>query len=168
MSITTASEIFLPTAEDTRLLGRRLGLNLAESLAGGKLTLPFLVTLSGDLGAGKTSLCRGICESLGVDPLEVVSPTFTLANEYKGLIEIYHLDVYRLTPEEFHDAGLYEYMTRPGLALVEWPEKMPDDFWPDKRLNLVLTFQDAGRLLTAPPTRDAFPDIERAINNMPA
>ena len=143
------SEIFLPAPEDTRLLGVRLGRNIAESLARGALTLPFLITLSGDLGAGKTSLCQGICGALGADPLEAVSPTFTLANEYSGLMEIYHLDVYRLNPDQFYDAGLSEYLSRPGLSLVEWPEKMPENFWPDKRLDLVLTFQDEGRLLRA-------------------
>lgn len=143
------SEIFLPAADDTHRVGARLGLGLAESLAKGNLTLPFLITLSGDLGAGKTSLCQGICEALGVDPREVLSPTFTLANEYQGVVEIYHLDIYRLSPNQFHDAGLGEYMYRPGLCLVEWPEKMPQNFWPDKRLDLLLTFQDEGRLLTA-------------------
>jgi tRNA threonylcarbamoyladenosine biosynthesis protein TsaE len=145
----TASEIFLPGPEDTRLAGLRLGRDLAEALAGGALTLPFLITLTGDLGAGKTSLCQGICAALGVDPLDVLSPTFTLANEYKGLVEIYHLDIYRLTPDQFYDAGLSEYLGRPGLSLVEWPEKMPEDLWPDKRLDLLLTFQGEGRLLTA-------------------
>ncbi|UQZ87941.1 tRNA (adenosine(37)-N6)-threonylcarbamoyltransferase complex ATPase subunit type 1 TsaE [Deltaproteobacteria bacterium Smac51] len=144
-----SSEIYLPSPEETRQVGGRLGKQLAESLVKGALTLPFLITLTGDLGAGKTSLCQGICEALGVDPLEVVSPTFTLANEYRGLIEIYHLDIYRLTPDQFYDAGLGEYLSRPGLSLVEWPEKMPEDFWPDKRLDLVLTFQEEGRLLTA-------------------
>jgi tRNA threonylcarbamoyladenosine biosynthesis protein TsaE len=145
----TAAEKFLPSPEDTRLAGCRLGRNLAQALDTAALTLPFLITLSGDLGAGKTSLCQGICEALGVDPLDVVSPTFTLANEYQGLVEIYHLDIYRLSPDQFYDAGLSEYLGRPGLSLVEWPEKMPDNFWPDKRLDLFLTFQGEGRLLSA-------------------
>ncbi len=149
VNMNVSAEIFLPTPEDTRLVGARLGRSLAEALAKGSLTLPFLITLTGDLGAGKTSLCQGICAALGVNPLEVVSPTFTLANEYKGLVEIYHLDVYRLTPDQFFDAGLGEYLDRPGLSLVEWPEKMPEDLWPDKRLDLSLTFQGEGRLLTA-------------------
>jgi tRNA threonylcarbamoyladenosine biosynthesis protein TsaE len=144
-----ASEIFLPAASDTHRAGARLGRIVAEALGKAELTLPFLITLTGDLGAGKTSLCQGLCEALGVDPLEVISPTFTLANEYKGLIEIYHLDIYRLSPDQFYDAGLSEYLGRPGLTLVEWPEKMPENFWPDKRLDLTLTFQDEGRLLTA-------------------
>jgi len=145
------SEIFLPGPRDTQNIGRRLGLQLYESLTSGRLTLPFLITLSGDLGAGKTTLCQGLGQALGVaEPGEIVSPTFTLANEYPGRWEIYHLDIYRLTgPDQFYEAGLDEYLYRPGLTLVEWPEKMPAEFWPEKRLDLVLTFEGDGRLLKA-------------------
>jgi len=145
------SEIFLPGPEDTRLIGLRLGGSLAEALREGRLTLPFLITLSGDLGAGKTTLCQAIGEALGVaEAGEIVSPTFALANEYQGQIEIFHLDVYRLeSVEHFYEAGLDEYLRRPGLTLLEWPEKMPSGFWPEKRLDLVLDFKGAGRVLRA-------------------
>ena len=143
------SEIFLPAAEDTFNIGVRLGADLAAALAAGSLTLPFLVTLTGDLGAGKTTLCQGLCRGLGVpDSGEVISPTFTLANEYHGQVDIFHLDLYRLTdPEQFYEAGLDEYFIRPGLTLAEWPERLPS--WPEKRLDLSLSFQDGGRMLSA-------------------
>lgn len=146
------SEIYLPSPEATLEAGTRLGSLLAANLAEGRLTLPFLITLSGDLGAGKTTLCQGLGRALGVpEPGEIVSPTFTLANEYQGRWPIFHLDIYRLSgPDQFYEAGLDEYLQRPGLCLVEWPEKMPPDFWPDKRLELCLTFKDKGRLLSAP------------------
>ena len=141
-------EIFLPAAENTLNAGARLGVDLAEALTDGRFTLPFLITLTGDLGAGKTTFCQGLCLGLGVSaPSEVISPTFTLANEYHGRIKVFHLDLYRLTdPEQFYEAGLDEYLIRPGLTIVEWPERLP--VWPDKRLDLALKFQDEGRLLS--------------------
>ncbi len=146
------AEIFLPDAEATRAAGRQLGRRLAEARAAGRLALPFLVTLSGDLGAGKTTLCQGLGQGLEVpDPLEIVSPTFTLANEYHGLMDIFHLDLYRLdTVDQFYEAGLDEYLARPGLTLLEWPEKGPGP-WPEPRLELLLEFQGAGRRLKAGP-----------------
>lgn len=146
-----SSAIFLPTSLDTLAIGRRLGRHLAEALDSGSSTLPFLILLSGDLGAGKTTFCQGLCRELaGIEEKEVLSPTFTLANEYHGCFDIFHLDLYRLPDEEeFFGAGLDEYLHRPGLTLVEWPEKMPADFWPEKRLALHLSFKDQGRLLTA-------------------
>lgn len=154
--IITDSEIYLPTPDSTLKAGIRLGRLLAEGLTEGRLTLPYLITLSGDLGAGKTTLCQGLGHVLGVpEPGEIVSPTFTLANEYHGRWDIFHLDIYRLDgPDQFYEAGLDEYLQRPGLSLVEWPEKMPSDFWPEKRLDLVLSFQDNGRLLRAPARPD--------------
>lgn len=144
--------IYLPDAEATSAAGAQLGRRLTDRLDRGQLELPFLITLSGDLGAGKTTLCQGLGRALGVaEPGEIVSPTFTLANEYHGRCDIFHLDVYRLDdPEQFYEAGLDEYLRRPGLSLVEWPEKMPPGFWPDLRLDLWLSFKDKGRLLSAP------------------
>lgn len=146
------TEIFLPTAADTFNMGAKLGTDLSAALTGGGFHLPFLVTLTGDLGAGKTTLCQGLCLALGViDPSEVISPTFTLANEYHGRVDVFHLDLYRLTdPEQFYEAGLDEYLTRPGLTLVEWPERLPS--WPDHRLDLTLAFQGDGRRLLISPT----------------
>ncbi len=145
------SEIFLSGPAATLAAGEHLGRLLAEALRTGRLSLPFLVTLTGDLGAGKTTLCQGLGRGLAVDDLEIVSPTFTLANEYHGLVDIFHLDLYRLPDEsQFYEAGLDEYLARPGLTLVEWPENGPGP-WPEPRLELSLTFQGQGRLLKAGP-----------------
>ena len=145
--------IFLPDPESSHETGRRLGLSLADQLERKLLKLPFLISLSGDLGAGKTTLCQGLGEALGIEePGEIVSPTFTLANEYRGRWDIFHLDIYRLdSPDQFYEAGLDEYLQRPGLCLLEWPEKMPEGFWPDDRLALSLAFRDGGRVLSALP-----------------
>lgn len=141
---------YLPSAQATLEAGEQLGESLLVLIRDEKLRLPLTITLSGDLGAGKTTLCQGLCRSFAdIDPGEVLSPTFTLANEYHGGFEIYHLDLYRLeTVDQFYDAGLDEYLTRPGLSLIEWPEKMPSSFWPADRLVINLNFaEDGGREL---------------------
>jgi len=144
-----APEIFLPDAAATNAAGHDLGRRLAGAGRLGALPSSFIITLSGDLGAGKTTFCQGLGRGLEVeDPAAIVSPTFTLANEYRGPVDIFHLDLYRLeSPREFAEAGLEDYLDRPGLIVVEWPEKMPPDFWPAGRLALGLFFQGAGRLL---------------------
>lgn len=85
------------------------------------LTDKDLVYLIGELGAGKTTLVRGIARGKGYEGL-VTSPTFTLMNMYQGDIRINHFDFYRLTSEDIYDLGLEDYLERNGLSLIEWPE----------------------------------------------
>jgi tRNA threonylcarbamoyladenosine biosynthesis protein TsaE len=102
-------------------------LNIAERVAEILMPTPRLVILRGDLGAGKTTLVKGIAASLGAaDPEDVTSPTFTLVHEYQGpKVKIYHLDLYRLeTERELATLGLEEMIVEPNaLVLVEWGEK---------------------------------------------
>lgn len=92
--------------------------------------------LTGDLGAGKTQLVKGIARGLGVTA-RIQSPTFALVNEYhEGRLPLYHLDLYRLdTPEQIAGAGLLEFLTPDGVAVIEWIEHWLD-FHPE----------DAGRI----------------------
>ena len=84
-----------------------------------------VIALSGDLGAGKTQLVKGLARGLGIAAC-VHSPTFTLVNEYDGgRLRLFHLDLYRLeTPEQITDAGLEEFLQPDGVTVIEWAEKL--------------------------------------------
>ena len=80
----------------------------------------------GDMGAGKTTLIKSLCEQLGVTDV-VTSPTFSIVNEYAGPEKIYHFDFYRLkTQAEALDLGYEEYFYSGAYCFIEWPEKIPD------------------------------------------
>jgi tRNA threonylcarbamoyladenosine biosynthesis protein TsaE len=83
-----------------------------------------VIALSGDLGAGKTQLTKGIAHGLGVTG-RVHSPTFTLVNEYVGgRLPLFHVDLYRLdTPDQIITAGLEEYFSPTGVSVIEWAER---------------------------------------------
>ena len=85
-----------------------------------------IIFLFGDLGAGKTTLTRGICHGLGVTKEEYIrSPTFTLVNEYWGTFPIYHIDLYRLDSfSEIEALGLEECLFSNGVSIIEWAEKL--------------------------------------------
>lgn len=90
---------------------------LAQDLADGTVVL-----LHGDLGAGKTAFVRGLAEGLSIDSDDVSSPTFTLVQEYRGRLRLYHVDLYRLSETEVPDLGLEE-LSQTGVVAVEWAEK---------------------------------------------
>jgi tRNA threonylcarbamoyladenosine biosynthesis protein TsaE len=105
--------------EETRALGGQLARMLPER---------GVVLLIGELGAGKTTLTKGIVEALGAAPAdEVSSPTFTLIHEYGDPVRVYHVDLYRLdTSQEARRVGLEELFERPALILIEWGERFPE------------------------------------------
>jgi tRNA threonylcarbamoyladenosine biosynthesis protein TsaE len=86
-----------------------------------------VLALSGDLGAGKTQLVKGIARGLGISA-RVHSPTFTLVNEYAGgRLKLFHLDLYRLeTPAQILSAGIEEFLSPDGVAVIEWAERIYD------------------------------------------
>ena len=101
---------------ETEALGERWGRAAQSGL---------VIALSGDLGAGKTQLVKGLARGLGITA-RVHSPTFTLVNEYAGgRLRLCHLALYRLeTPEQIHGAGLEEFLRPDGVAVIEWAERL--------------------------------------------
>ena len=91
-------------------------------------TRGLVIALSGDLGAGKTQLVKGLARGLGITT-RVHSPTFTLVNVYTGgRLTLFHLDLYRLeTREQILSAGVEEYLRPDGVAVIEWAERMSND-----------------------------------------
>src|SRR5437879_3104186 len=105
------------SAEETIALGRKLASMLAP---------PRLVLLRGDLGAGKTTLVKGIAQGFqAASEEDVTSPTFTLVHEYRGpSATLYHIDLYRVdTPRELETLGLDDLMSENSVLLIEWGDK---------------------------------------------
>ena len=119
----------LPSRAATEAFGRAIG----QALAGGEM-----LALSGELGAGKTALVRGIATGLGIPPNQVTSPTFVLIHEYQGRLPLIHMDLYRLqNASEAEGIGLQEYFCGETVTAVEWADKFPE-LLPDDRLELTL------------------------------
>jgi tRNA threonylcarbamoyladenosine biosynthesis protein TsaE len=105
------------SAEETIALGRKLAAGLAP---------PKLVVLRGELGAGKTTLIKGIVEGFrAASEEDVTSPTFTLVHEYRGPeVIVYHVDLYRVdTPRELETLGIDDLISENSVLLIEWGEK---------------------------------------------
>ncbi len=82
-----------------------------------------VISLTGDLGAGKTCFVQGLAKGLGIKR-KVTSPTFVIIREYKGKLPVYHFDLYRLSLEELEDLGYEEYLFGDGVSVIEWGEKI--------------------------------------------
>lgn len=136
-------EIYLQDSAATEALGRLLGRHAADG---------DVFCLSGDLGAGKTLLSRGLAEALGVDAAEVTSPTFALMNVYQGKeLEVRHFDLYRLNrPEELEDIGFEEYAGGDGVTLIEWAELFSEQL-PEEYLQVTLRREGEGRRAVLEP-----------------
>jgi len=113
------SDLFTNSPEETIALGRKLAAELSP---------PLLVILRGDLGAGKTTLVKGIAEGFDAAQSEdVTSPTFTLVHEYRGpRVNLYHIDLYRIeTERELESLALDDLAAPDSILLIEWGEKFP-------------------------------------------
>lgn len=112
--------------KEIRIINSEKMIELGEKI--GSLLKPnMVITLEGDLGAGKTTLTKGIGKALGVQGV-VNSPTFTIMKIYEGNLRLYHLDVYRVDSEDFE---LSEYFEDGGVCVIEWAnnikELLPED-----------------------------------------
>ena len=108
--------------EETKNAGRELARRAVRSS---------VISLRGSLGAGKTVFAKGFAQELEITEA-IVSPTFTLVQEYEGKMKMYHLDLYRLSGEdEFESMGGEDFLYSDGVCLIEWSEKissmLPDD-----------------------------------------
>jgi tRNA threonylcarbamoyladenosine biosynthesis protein TsaE len=123
---------------ETESLGERWGRAAERGL---------VIGLSGDLGAGKTQLVKGLARGLGVTA-RVHSPTFTLVNEYGGgRLPLFHLDLYRLdTRGQMVSAGLEEFLQPEGVAVIEWAERL-EDGCRIKRVQIEITGETERRII---------------------
>ena len=115
--------------EETRELGRQMGTAAGPG---------DVLTLSGDLGVGKTVFTKGFALGIGVTEA-VSSPTFTIVQEYhSGRLPLYHFDVYRIgDPEEMDEVGFDDYVYGDGVSLIEWAELI-EEILPEKRTRILI------------------------------
>jgi len=120
--------------EETIALGEEIGRALPR---------PAVVLLIGELGAGKTTIAKGIVKGLGAAaPEDVSSPTFTLIHEHGEQAKVYHIDLYRIErPSEVIALGLDDLLDENAILLVEWGERFPA-LWPPDHLEIHLAWKD--------------------------
>lgn len=123
------------SATETIAFGRKL----ADSLVPGDI-----VAFHGDLGAGKTTLIKGIIHALvGSEEREIQSPTFTYMNPYDGKVPVFHFDLYRLKKEaDFLKLGFLDFFEQEGICLIEWASRIPS-ILPKNTLHVTLTTEEA-------------------------
>lgn len=144
-------EIYLQDSAATEALGKLLGRHAADG---------DIFCLTGDLGAGKTLLSRGVAEALGVSSEDVTSPTFAIMNVYQGTeLEVRHFDLYRLNrPEELEDIGFDEYVGGDGVTLIEWAELFSEQL-PEEYLQITLRLDGAGRRAVLEPKGERYEEL---------
>ena len=147
---------FLAAEADTLALGAALAPGLRPGM---------VVYLCGELGAGKTTLARGVLRGLGVTE-RIKSPTFTLVEPYTiSSLYLYHFDFYRFNrSEEWEDAGLREYFDRASVCLVEWPEKAGGRL-PAPDVRIALAVDGSGRSVTLSADTEAGKDCLKRLQH---
>lgn len=131
-------DLILTSEEEMIAFGRKL----SKSLQKGDLLL-----LQGTLGAGKTTVVKGILkEFAGIDSDEVQSPTYTYVHPYSGKCPLFHFDLYRLEDEKtFFDLDLDAYLSCEGIAIIEWPERVPSIPSFGRKITIEITHLEQGR-----------------------
>ena len=142
-------EIKINSLEETRILGEKIASFLNEGS---------LITLSGDLGAGKTTLTKSIGKALGVKKT-INSPTFTILKTYYGKYPLYHIDAYRLEGIT-QDLGFEEIFEDDGVCIVEWPHFI-NDILPQERLDIqILRLDEDERLFKINGIGEKYKEME--------
>jgi tRNA threonylcarbamoyladenosine biosynthesis protein TsaE len=120
--------------KETQALGEKIGRNIDSNT---------VITLSGELGSGKTSFVQGLARGLDVsENYYITSPTYSIIHEYTGRIPLFHIDLYRIREkDEIFETGLYEMLDRDGIFAIEWPELITDDL-PSDYIAICFEFAD--------------------------
>ena len=132
----TCCQFYAASAEAMMEFGRKLGSHLQANQ---------VLCLRGDLGAGKTTLMKGLAPAIaGVSEHEVNSPTYTYLNIYEGAVSVYHFDLYRVgSADGFHEMGFDEYLHAGGVCCLEWPERI-EELLPEDRIELEIAHSPQG------------------------
>jgi len=136
----TDREFLTHSSEETIERGREIG---------AQLTPPVLLLLTGDLGAGKTTLTKGIVSGLDAAEIdEVTSPTFTLVHKYERRTRVYHVDLYRIgNVRDLETLGLEDVFSEQAIVIVEWPDRFTlRTDWPVVRIQLEHVSEDTRRI----------------------
>ena len=122
------------TAE-TEQMGKSLACLLEE--AGARRAF---IAMRGEMGVGKTAFTRGFCSHFGISAVK--SPTYTIVNEYRGRVSVFHFDTYRIDSEDdLCSTGYEDYIAKDGYVICEWSEKI-EDFIPDEAITVTITKTD--------------------------
>jgi tRNA threonylcarbamoyladenosine biosynthesis protein TsaE len=139
----TDREFLTHSSEETIERGREIG---------AELKLPVLLLLTGELGAGKTTLTKGIVSGLDAAEIdEVTSPTFTLVHKYERRTRVYHVDLYRIgSAHDLETLGLEDVFSEQAVVIVEWPDRLTlRTDWPVVRIKLEHVSEDTRRIRIA-------------------
>ncbi|MDF2947497.1 MAG: ATP-binding protein [Bacillales bacterium] len=140
------------SSNDTTELALKIGMLLDKGS---------VITLEGDLGAGKTTFTKGLAKGLHIER-NVNSPTFTIIKEYKGRLPLYHMDVYRVESSD-EDLGFDEYFYGDGVTVVEWAHLIEEQL-PENRLEIVIkNINDNERQFTFYPLGEIYIEICKEI-----
>lgn len=144
-------KVILKNEQETIAFGQKLG----SCLDAGDL-----ITMEGDLGAGKTTMTKGIGLALGVTRV-INSPTFNILKGYQGRVPLYHLDVYRLEGVS-QELGFEEYFDGDGVCIVEWAQFIEEEL-PTERLAITIHHVEGGREVELNPIGHRYEEIVKKV-----
>ena len=146
--------IEIQSLQETIDLGKKLGRLLRPGM---------MITLNGDLGAGKTTFTKGIGQALGIERV-INSPTFTILKQYQGIYQLSHFDAYRLEGQS-DDLGFEEIFDSDDICVIEWPEFI-EDILPENRLDITILRQGPQqRQFVFRPNGKIYEDIVGELTN---
>ncbi len=137
---------------------RDLGFLIGRALKGGEV-----IAMTGDLGAGKTTITKSIAAGLDIGDY-ITSPTFTIVNEYEGRLKLYHFDVYRISDiEEMYDLGYEEYFDSDGVSVIEWANLIEQILPKDKISIDIKNLDEWSRMIVISGEGAGFENLEKEL-----